>query len=535
MCEISIESEINKNIENSMSDSLVSIEINDIFDELNEENYRLRKQLFLSNKYNTILEKFKQYLDLNSNKCQCFESNRNQLNLIYDEFNEFFNEENNYFEQNYREIINYLNSSKNKDNNDNNNSNKLIIKPIVNKARKSFNSQLNNSNYNNNNNSNNNNNNEKSSICESKVKKEVKYPWNPRHRCLWIGCNFKTDKKKVLNDHMNIHKEVRPYLCTDGKCGKTFFSEKSLKAHRKRHLTGKRYKLSTINEELASSKTYFETKKFKLKSIKSAKIVKNKSEIKVEELDNNSTEVQMNNNRDINSNIDNNNNNTVKKYGRNLRHKCCWVGCDFKTEKKLILKDHMNIHKNIRPYVCQEPNCGKRYFSSKSLGSHRKRHLNTGSYKCSYSECSFNGRTLNIVMAHIKLLHSVDKPYYCSHCELYFETEFSFKRHLVSHLETNYKCDYPNCPYRSNQLSKFNVHLRKHTGEKPFKCEWPGCEKIFSRLDGLKDHQIRHSDLRPFHCSWPGCESKFKRANDLKMHCMSSFDLFMFLQILLIN
>jgi hypothetical protein len=32
MCEISIESKINKHIENSINDSLVSTEINDIFD-----------------------------------------------------------------------------------------------------------------------------------------------------------------------------------------------------------------------------------------------------------------------------------------------------------------------------------------------------------------------------------------------------------------------------------------------------------------------------------------------------------------------
>ena len=38
---------------------MVSIVINDIFEELSEENESLRKCLFDTNKYNTILEKFK--------------------------------------------------------------------------------------------------------------------------------------------------------------------------------------------------------------------------------------------------------------------------------------------------------------------------------------------------------------------------------------------------------------------------------------------------------------------------------------------
>jgi hypothetical protein len=522
MCEISIESEINKNIENSMSDSLVSIEINDIFDELNEENYRLRKQLFLSNKYNTILEKFKQYLDLNSNKCQCFESNRNQLNLIYDEFNEFsinelnINKTNNNFDlidvnerENYNKYGNYS-----------------MSKPVVNKAKKSFNSGLSIA--------------KKSLKCGTNVKKRVELR---KYKCVWNGCDFKTHRNKLLSDHMNIHYEIRPYLCNDSKCGKTFFSQKCLKEHQKRHISGKGYKMSTASEELVVFKSCYQKRKVESQKLvqKKVKRIRNENNLKVvvkkeKDLDLNESHISYNNNKMIDNNNNDNNNNsnndnnncdnqkssvyTLKKY----RYMCSWVGCDFRTQKNIVFRDHMNIHKDIRPYVCAEPNCRKQFFSAKSLGAHRKRHLSSGDYKCSYPDCSFSGRTLDIVMAHIKLNHSNHKPFFCSNCDLCLETEFAFRRHLASHLDLNYKCDFENCEFKCNQLSKYKIHIRKHTGEKPFKCDFPNCGKVFSGLGGLKDHQIRHSDLRPYPCSWPGCESKFKRANDLKMHCMSSFD-----------
>jgi uncharacterized Zn-finger protein len=341
---------------------------------------------------------------------------------------------------------------------------------------------------------------------------------------------------------MNIHYEIRPYLCNDSKCGKTFFSQKCLKEHQKRHIIGKGYKMSTASEELVVFKSCYQKKKVESQKVvqKKDKRVRNENNLKVvvkKEKDlnesninynnnkiidnNNNNNNDNNNNRDIDSNNDNNNCDnkknsvyTLKKY----RYMCSWVGCDFRTQKNIVFRDHMNIHKDIRPYVCAEPNCRKQFFSAKSLGAHRKRHLSYGNYKCSYPDCSFSGRTLDIVMAHIKLNHSNHKPFFCSNCDLCLETEFAFRRHLASHLDLNYKCDYENCEFKCNQLSKYKIHIRKHTGEKPFKCDFPNCGKVFSGLGGLKDHQIRHSDLRPYPCSWPGCESKFKRANDLKMH-----------------
>jgi len=288
------------------------ININDIFDELNDENLRLRNELLFANKYNNILHKFKYYLDKIAIKCQCFESTKYELQLIYGEFNEFIKE------KNQKQLIlgnSFIDDKINEDKN----------QLVRNKSR-------------------------------------ISKPFN--------NC----DKSQVFYDAMNPKKS---------------------------------YYIKNLHKK---------------------------------------------------------------------RHKCSWIGCHFGTNKKAVLNDHMNIHKDVRPYSCPEADCGKTFFSEKSLSAHRKRHLPTGSYKCLWPNCDFMGRTMDIVRSHIKLRHTDDEVLKCSQCELEFDSQNDLTVHLESHLEAKYKCEWPDCHYKSNQLSKLNIHMRTHTGEKPFACEWPGCE-----------------------------------------------------------
>jgi hypothetical protein len=322
------------------SKKIPKININDIFHDLNDENLRLRNDLLVANKCNNILHKFKHYLDKIVIKCKCFDETKYELQLIYNEFNEFI-------------------------------------------------------------------------------------------------------KDKQKSQQMSTHLLISNSFIGD--------------------------KLIEENNNLIKNKNKFNNK------LITNKIIDNKSQTFLESM------------------------NTRKSYYiKNLhkkRHKCSWIGCHFGTNKKTILNDHMNIHKDIRPYSCPETDCGKTFFSDKSLSAHRKRHLPTGSYKCLWPDCQFRGRTMDIVRSHLKLRHTDEEVLNCSQCELHFDSNHDLSIHLESHLEAKYKCEWPACHYKSNQLSKLNIHFRTHTGEKPFACEWPGCESRVNRFQSTLKYKSNEKFL----------------------------------------
>lgn len=42
--------------------------------------------------------------------------------------------------------------------------------------------------------------------------------------------------------------------------------------------------------------------------------------------------------------------------------------------------------------------------------------------------------------------------------------------------------------------SSLNVHMCKHTGQKPFKCDVDGCNKTYTTAANLRAHQKRHGN-----------------------------------------
>lgn len=72
----------------------------------------------------------------------------------------------------------------------------------------------------------------------------------------------------------------------------------------------------------------------------------------------------------------------------------------------------------------------------------------------------------------------------CEICEESFSNRAILKRHRTYAHNNKFPCQ--TCGKIFYGKSKFNSHLKIHTGDKPFSCDI--CEKSFKRKDGLNKH-----------------------------------------------
>lgn len=170
----------------------------------------------------------------------------------------------------------------------------------------------------------------------------------------------------------------------------------------------------------------------------------------------------------------------AKKQEKNFACETCGKRFAF----SCLLKDHVNLHTGLKPYLC--PHCGK-YFSQKaSLKQHCRTHNTIRPHKCPECPQSFYGKgDLN---KHMRL-HTGERPYVCEMCG---ET-FIQSSHLVAHRrihtgERPYQCDI--CSRGFTKNGDVLRHRRIHTGELPYKCEV--CGKAFRQSAQCKNHVKSH-------------------------------------------
>lgn len=123
------------------------------------------------------------------------------------------------------------------------------------------------------------------------------------------------------------------------------------------------------------------------------------------------------------------------------------------------VKQHLKLHKGVKPYVCQF--CGKAYALRASLQSHMLTELNLRRYACSV--CGKRYNTSSHLTAHTKKHHRL-REYKCTTCD----KDFAYLRDL-------------------------NEHSKSHDQEKPFFCD--KCAGFFKTERYLKKHLVRCSAL----------------------------------------
>ncbi|CAH2240296.1 zinc finger protein 98-like [Pararge aegeria] len=115
------------------------------------------------------------------------------------------------------------------------------------------------------------------------------------------------------------------------------------------------------------------------------------------------------------------------------------------------------------------------------------------------------------------LRHTKNRPFVCELCDKDFQQNIGLVHHKrrVHDKERTHMCQI--CSKRFFRKYNLQLHLRSHSKEKPYKC--PDCDKCFSSSTIMKSHQLIHSDAKNFVCDL--CDMAFKKPGYLRVHMIS--------------
>ncbi|XP_068155415.1 transcription factor Ouib-like [Drosophila tropicalis] len=112
--------------------------------------------------------------------------------------------------------------------------------------------------------------------------------------------------------------------------------------------------------------------------------------------------------------------------------------------------------------------------------------------------------------------HRGEKQFECEICQKAFCTTSEVKRHMRKHTgERPFECTF--CNRRFTDYSTRRNHERTHTNERPYVCT--DCGKAFTTAYILKNHMLVHSGKRDFLCNL--CNKSFLRDTHLTTHYRS--------------
>ncbi|XP_027750737.1 zinc finger protein 335 isoform X1 [Empidonax traillii] len=197
--------------------------------------------------------------------------------------------------------------------------------------------------------------------------------------------------------------------------------------------------------------------------------------------------------------------------------------CSYRSRRWSSLKEHMFNHVGSKPYKCEECNYTSVY--KKDVIRHstvhnrdRKKRADPPP-KLNSFPCPVCNRVYPMqkrLTQHMKT-HSTEKPHMCDKCGKSFKKRYTFKMHLLTHIQAianrRFKCEF--CDYVCEDKKVLLNHQLSHMNDKPYKCSV--CKYSTFREDFLVSHMaVKHTGGKPFACEF--CHFTTKHKKNLRLH-----------------
>uniref|UniRef100_A0A8V5GM51 Uncharacterized protein n=1 Tax=Melopsittacus undulatus TaxID=13146 RepID=A0A8V5GM51_MELUD len=192
--------------------------------------------------------------------------------------------------------------------------------------------------------------------------------------------------------------------------------------------------------------------------------------------------------------------------------------CSYRARRWSSLKEHMFNHVGSKPYKCEECN----YTSVYKKDVIRHSAVPTDCPALNSFPCPVCNRIYPMqkrLTQHMKT-HSTEKPHMCDKCGKSFKKRYTFKMHLLTHIQAianrRFKCEF--CDYVCEDKKVLLNHQLSHMNDKPYKCSF--CKYSTLREDFLVSHMaVKHTGGKPFACEFCHFTTKHKKNLRLHVHC----------------